>query len=117
MAPQIPTAKEIVEAPLDWVEERSGLVSLNKYLLFRNVPKDISWLQTLGAALLTTFLIQVVTGVILAMYYHPTTDGAFESIRYITDTATLRLAGARHAQVGLEHLRDPAVPAHGPRLL
>ena len=23
------------------------------------------------------------------MYYHPTTDGAFESIRYITDTATL----------------------------
>jgi quinol-cytochrome oxidoreductase complex cytochrome b subunit len=91
MAPPvpIPTPKEIVEAPIDWVEERSGLVSLNKYLLFRNVPKDISWLQTLGAALITTFLIQAVTGVILAMYYHPTPDGAFESIRYITDTATL----------------------------
>jgi menaquinol-cytochrome c reductase cytochrome b subunit len=89
MAPPIPTAKELVEVPLDWVEERSGLVSLNKYLLFRNVPKDISWLQTLGSALITTFLIQTVTGVILAMYYHPTTDGAFESIRYMTDTATL----------------------------
>jgi quinol-cytochrome oxidoreductase complex cytochrome b subunit len=91
MAPPvpIPTPKEIVEAPIDWVEERSGLVSLNKYLLFRNVPKDISWLQTLGAALITTFLIQAVTGVILAMYYHPTPEGAFESIRYITDTATL----------------------------
>ena len=85
----IPTVKELVEVPLDWVEERSGLVSLHKYLLFRNVPKDISWLQTLGSALITTFLIQTVTGVILAMYYHPTTDGAFESIRYITDQATL----------------------------
>ena len=84
-----PPPKSSSTLPLDWVEERSGLVSLNKYLLFRNVPRDISWLQTLGAALLTTFLIQAVTGVILAMYYHPTTDGAFESIRYITDTATL----------------------------
>ena len=91
MAPPIPipTPKELVEIPLDWVEERSGLVSLHKYLLFRNVPRDISWLQTLGAALITTFLIQAVTGVILAMYYHPTPDGAFESIRYITDTASL----------------------------
>ncbi len=91
MAPPvpIPTPKELVDLPLDWVEERSGLVSLNKYLLFRNVPSDISWLQTLGAALITTFLIQAVTGVILAMYYHPTPDGAFDSIRYITDTATL----------------------------
>ena len=91
MAPPvpIPTPKELVELPLDWVEERSGLVSLNKYLLFRNVPRDISWLQTLGAALITTFLIQAVTGVILAMYYHPTPEGAFDSIRYITDTATL----------------------------
>jgi menaquinol-cytochrome c reductase cytochrome b subunit len=91
MAPPlpIPSPKELVEIPLDWVEERSGLVSLNKYLLFRNVPSDISWLQTLGAALITTFLIQATTGVILAMYYHPTPDGAFESIRYITDTATL----------------------------
>jgi menaquinol-cytochrome c reductase cytochrome b subunit len=89
MAPPIPTPKEVVQIPLDWVEERSGLVSLHKYLLFRNVPKDISWLQTLGSALITTFLIQTVTGVLLAMYYHPTAEGAFESIRYITDEATL----------------------------
>ena len=115
-SPPIPRPKELVEAPIDWVEERSGLVSLNRYLLFRNVPSDISWLQTLGSALLTTFAIQAVTGVILAMYYHPDPNGAFASIRFITDDATLGLAGARHAQVGLEHLRDPALPPHGPRL-
>ena len=88
-SPPIPSAKELVEAPLDWVEERSGLISLNNYLLFRNVPSDISWLQTLGSALITTFAVQAVTGVILAMYYHPDPTGAFSSIQFITDDATL----------------------------
>ena len=36
--------------PLDWVEERSGLVGYTKWFLFRKVPRDISWAQTLGAA-------------------------------------------------------------------
>jgi quinol---cytochrome c reductase cytochrome b subunit, bacillus type len=87
--PTLPSPKEVVDVPLDWVEERSGLVSLNKYLLFRNVPSDISWLQTLGSCLLTTFIIQAVTGVILAMYYQPSPGSAFESIRFITDDATM----------------------------
>jgi hypothetical protein len=26
--------------PLDWLEERSGLVGATKYFLFRNVPAD-----------------------------------------------------------------------------
>ena len=89
MAPPIPSPKELAQIPVDWVEERSGLIGVGKYLLFRNVPKDISWLQTLGAALITTFLIQATTGVLLAMYYQPDPDQAFQSIRYITDTATL----------------------------
>ena len=36
--------------PLDWLEERSGLVGYTKWFLFRNVPQDINWMQTLGAA-------------------------------------------------------------------
>jgi menaquinol-cytochrome c reductase cytochrome b subunit len=87
--PTLPSPKEVVDVPLDWVEERSGLVSLNKYLLFRNVPSDISWLQTLGSCLITTFAIQAITGVILAMYYQPSPGSAFESIRFITDDATM----------------------------
>ena len=75
--------------PVDWVEERSGLVSVGKYFLFRNVPKDISWLQTLGASLLTVFIVQVTTGILLAMYYKPDPVSAFASIQYITDEATL----------------------------
>jgi len=72
-------------APVDWLEERSGLVGGVKYFLFRNVPRDVSWLQTLGSATLTAFIVQAITGVILAMYYKPDPDKAYESIQHITN--------------------------------
>ncbi|HTO24755.1 MAG TPA: DUF4405 domain-containing protein, partial [Gaiellaceae bacterium] len=78
-----------VQYPLDWLEERSGLVGGVKYFLFRNVPADTNWMQTLGSATLTAFLVQAVTGVILAMYYQPTPTGAYPSIVDITDHLTL----------------------------
>jgi menaquinol-cytochrome c reductase cytochrome b subunit len=75
--------------PLDWIEERSGLVGYTKWFLFRKVPHDISWAQTLGFATLTAFIVQLVTGVILAFYYKPDPDKAYESIQYITHDVTL----------------------------
>ncbi len=75
--------------PLDWLEERSGLVGAVKYFLFRKVPGDTNWMHTLGSATLTAFLVQAVTGVILAMYYKPHPDTAYASIQYITNDVTL----------------------------
>jgi menaquinol-cytochrome c reductase cytochrome b subunit len=75
--------------PLDWIDERSLLVSGTHYFLFRKVPRDISWGHTLGSATLTAFLVQLITGVILAMYYHPHPDTAYESIQRITNDLTL----------------------------
>ena len=85
--------EEVALYPLDWLEERSGLIGGVKYFLFRNVPSDINWMQTLGSAALTAFLVQAITGVILAMYYVPSaaTDPhtgkpvAWESIDNITN--------------------------------
>lgn len=71
--------------PVDWVEERSGLVGGIKYFLFRKVPRDVGWAQTLGSATLTAFLVQAITGVILAMYYKPDPDKAYSSIQHITN--------------------------------
>ncbi|MEY2431952.1 MAG: menaquinol-cytochrome c reductase cytochrome b subunit [Acidimicrobiaceae bacterium] len=71
--------------PLDWLEERSGLVGGVKYFLFRKVPGDINWFQTLGSATLTAFLVQALTGVILAMYYKPDPNSAYASIQNITN--------------------------------
>jgi quinol-cytochrome oxidoreductase complex cytochrome b subunit len=46
-------------------------------------------MQTLGSATLTAFVVQTVTGVILAFYYKPDPNSAYESIRHITDDLTL----------------------------
>src|ERR671939_644207 len=78
-----------VNYPLDWVEERSGLVGGIRYFLFRKVPGDTNWTQTLGSATLTAFLVQAITGVILAMYYKPDPNSAYESVQHITDDVTL----------------------------
>ncbi|MDP9285819.1 MAG: cytochrome b N-terminal domain-containing protein, partial [Actinomycetota bacterium] len=56
-----------------------------KYFLFRKVPGDINWFQTLGSATLTAFLVQALTGVILAMYYKPDPKDAYTSIQHITN--------------------------------
>jgi menaquinol-cytochrome c reductase cytochrome b subunit len=83
--------------PLDWVDERTAFVRGTKWFLFRNVPRDISWAQTLGFGTLIAFTSQVLTGVILAMYYQPSsgTDpltgkpAAYSSIEHITNDVTL----------------------------
>ena len=59
--------QETILYPLDWLEERSGLVGGVKYFLFRKVPGDINWFQTLGSATLTAFMVQATTGIVLAM--------------------------------------------------
>ncbi len=86
-----------VLAPLDWVDERTAAVRGTKWFLFRNVPRDVSWAQTLGSAALTAFIVQTLTGVILAMYYEPSAaidpitkkPVAYSSIQAITSDLTL----------------------------
>jgi quinol-cytochrome oxidoreductase complex cytochrome b subunit len=97
MATRRLTRKEQIQQtilyPIDWIEERSGLVGGIRYFLFRKVPGDTNWFQTLGSATLTAFLVQALTGVILAMYYKPdpTIDPrtklpvAYESMQHITN--------------------------------
>jgi len=81
--------QQAVNFPLDWLEERSGLVGGVRYFLLRKVPGDTNWMQTLGSATLTAFLVQAITGVILAMYYKPTPTDAYPSIVNITDHVTM----------------------------
>ena len=106
---------QILLYPLNWLEERtslpgrSGIVGGIKYFLFRKVPSDISWGHTLGSAALTAFIVQAVTGVILAMYYKPDPNSAYESIRHITDDLwpADRLAKRRRNAI-VDHRRNRA---------
>src|SRR6187397_812089 len=86
-----------VLATLDWIDERTAAVTGTKCFLFRNVPRDVSWSQTLGSAALTAFIGQTLTGGILAMYYEPSAASnpvtgkpvAYSTIESITNELTL----------------------------
>jgi quinol-cytochrome oxidoreductase complex cytochrome b subunit len=88
--------QQAVLTPLDWVDERTGAVRGTKWFLFRNVPRDVTWMQTLGSAALTAFIVQALTGGILAMYYEPSSainpntgkPVAYSSIEMITNELT-----------------------------
>src|SRR3954471_18940302 len=89
--------EELIVFPIDWLEERSGLIGGIRYFLFRNVPADVNWMQTLGSAALTAFLVQAITGLTVAMASVPSAatvphtgkPEAWESIVHITDDLTL----------------------------
>ena len=84
-----PSVVQVANYPLDWLEERSGLIGGVKYFLFRKVPNDIGWFHTLGSATLTAFLIQALTGAILAMYYKRDPATAYQSLNHIMNDVTL----------------------------
>src|SRR3954463_13817959 len=71
--------------PVDWLEERSGLVGGVRDFLFPKGAGGNNWFQTLGSATLTAFIVQALTGSILAMNYKPDPNSAFPSIQHITN--------------------------------
>jgi ubiquinol-cytochrome c reductase cytochrome b subunit len=66
-----------------WIDERIHLAELRRTLLERKMPGGLTWWHTLGSATLAVLAVQVVTGIVLAMYYAPSPDHAYDSIRYI----------------------------------
>src|SRR5262249_50694798 len=86
--PPPPSPTRIAVATEDWIEYRPGFATLTRKFLFRKVPPT-GWYHTLGSSLLTVFIMQAITGTLLAMSYDPSPHGAYESIRYITDQQTL----------------------------
>jgi len=88
-ADPLEAAREAGVSAADWIDERTSLSGGVRWLLFRKVPRGTNWFYTLGSATMFAFLSQAVTGVFLAMYYDPSPTHAYESVRYITNTAFL----------------------------
>jgi ubiquinol-cytochrome c reductase cytochrome b subunit len=74
---------------LDWLHARSGYRTGLSHLLDERLPPGTGWWFTLGSALLFLIAVQVVTGAVLTMYYAPTPDHAWESVRFIMREARL----------------------------
>ena len=69
---------------IDFLDVRLGVrdllaQNLTKYLL----PRNINAWYTLGAVLLTLFMIQIATGILLLIYYVPNPEEAFQSVERI----------------------------------
>jgi len=67
----------------DWLEERVGWRQIWETIFLRKIPK-VNWLYTLGSATLFLAINQIVTGILLTIYYVPTPDHAYDSVQYIT---------------------------------
>jgi len=69
---------------LNWLDERFGTGSVEEFLRHKTVPvnRHTLWYY-LGGMTLFLFIIQVLTGILLLLYYRPTPNDAFESVQYI----------------------------------
>src|SRR5208337_4099078 len=67
----------------NWWEQRFG-PGMGEFLRHKTVPvtRHIIWYY-LGGMTLFLFIIQVLTGILLLLYYRPTPNDAFESVQYI----------------------------------
>lgn len=78
-----------VRRVLDWLEERLGIAAALGPILRHRTPRGAKWWYVFGSATLTLFLLQVVTGICLAMVYVPSGDQAYESLQYLNYTQPL----------------------------
>src|SRR3569623_2018165 len=80
-------ALDLSQSLVDWMEDRSSIVTLLEEFLYEPVPKRGKWLYTLGSATLFLITLQFLTGILLLFYNAPTTDEAWDSIYYIMTEA------------------------------
>lgn len=73
----------------DWLEERAGHRALIRGALHEPVPGGARLAYVFGSVLVFVLLLQLVTGVFLAMYYSPSATDAWASVAYIQDQVTL----------------------------
>jgi cytochrome b6 len=70
----------------EWIDERLNLREVLAPLMEKTVPRHrFSHWYLLGGATLFLFGVQVCTGLLLLLYYRPSTNEAYESVQYITN--------------------------------
>ncbi|HWP85652.1 MAG TPA: cytochrome bc complex cytochrome b subunit [Terriglobia bacterium] len=71
-------------SPLAWLEERIDLAPMKEFVRHKAVPvhKHSHWYY-LGGMTLFLLIVQVMTGILLLLYYQPSESSAFESVRFI----------------------------------
>jgi ubiquinol-cytochrome c reductase cytochrome b subunit len=68
---------------LNWLDKRTGFVSMTKDFLTEDVPGGASYWYVFGSATLFAMIVQIATGIFLTFFYAPSADTAWESTRAI----------------------------------
>jgi len=83
---------------IDWLEHRTGIQTVVRNFLYEEIPASSGWHQIIGSMAVFFFLLQAVTGILLAINYAPTPGEAYNSVRYIMTelTAGSLIRGMHH---------------------
>lgn len=81
--------KKTLKKIWQWIDDRGGITAALNPLLKHPVPPKSKWSYVFGSATLFCFILQVVTGVGLALLYQPSSATAFYSLQYIMQGAPL----------------------------
>jgi ubiquinol-cytochrome c reductase cytochrome b subunit len=68
---------------LNWIEKRTGFISLAQEFLTEDVPGGAAYWYVFGSATLFAMIVQIVTGIFLTFFYAPSAATAWESTRAI----------------------------------
>src|SRR6476620_3551616 len=80
----------------DWLDARTGYRAASRVMLDEPLPPGTGWFFTLGSILLALLSIQLLTGAFLTLYYAPTPDHAYDSVRFISGFTAGRLVRGLH---------------------
>lgn len=83
MASHIPTYTP-GSAVEKWLDDRLPIIRWSKeHLMDFPTPKNLNYWWTFGAILMIMLVVQIATGIVLAMHYVPNADLAFDSVEHI----------------------------------
>ena len=72
----------------DWLDNRTGFRALLKHLLDEPLPSGVGWWFVTGSVVMFLLTVQLLTGVLLAIFYSPSPDHAYDSVRFIMERVT-----------------------------
>ncbi len=80
----------LIEEVYEWFELRLGLGTPIREAATHPVPRNTaSWFYVFGSAALTVFILQIVTGILLALIYVPSAGEAWNSLQTINHAVSL----------------------------
>jgi ubiquinol-cytochrome c reductase cytochrome b subunit len=86
----------VIARIIAWLDSRTRYRRARGALLDEPIPAGTGWLFTLGSVLLALLAVQLLTGAFLTLYYAPTPDHAYDSVRFIDSSPSGRLVRGLH---------------------